>query len=414
MNLARKIGLMALLALPLIYRQIGPVVADLRETQEAFFGYGVICLSALFIGNIWLGAFLILNMVLFIWNGQQVGAVQVINILLGCLLFAFSRVYFKKNKFSDLYPWILGILAINLVWMNLQLHSIDPIFIGQTNDGVQQFRPFNDPVGFFGIKMANGIYIASVIPILAVVNPILGVLLIIPLWLMRSSAVALAVALSALLFTYYLYRRVFFGLLLALPVALGIFIAYDLHDDSRTFTARFPVWHSAIRHLFGGGETLWGLVGYGPDSYRNYTPHKDFKFGGDEFYNHGIIHRQDNGFGFSYYSPQNDKAKIQELTKNIGNTQVAQGRLDEWDNPHSEPINVLFQTGLIGFALIFCLIREMFLRFKYALKDKELVTIASCLVVYFVTSLFHFPFEIARTAAFGMILMGAFYAKTDA
>jgi len=272
MNRARQVGFVALLGLPFIFRGTGILLnAPLREVQESYFAYMVMCLTGLFVGNVWLGAFLILNVLLYIYNGQQVGNTQVLNVLFGCLLFMFSRHHFKKNKFSDLYPWMIGFMALNLLWMFLQLCQLDPIFIGQTNEngGTPLMRPFSDPVGFFGIKMANGIFFTTMLPIVASVNPIVACFLAVPIYMSRSSGVALATVSAVLFYTYHLHRKLFRWLALIIPILGVLYIGYDLKDDPKTFSARFPVWHSAVKMTFSNPNGLLGLIGYGPDSYRN-------------------------------------------------------------------------------------------------------------------------------------------------
>lgn len=402
--------------LPLIYMQVGSLAhqSNLRHTQQSFFQYFAIALTASFIGNIWLGSFLVLNLLLFIYNGQVIGQEQVLNVLFGCLLFLFSRNFFKREKFSDYYRFILIVLAANIFIMFLQKLGIDPIFSGRLNGGGLIEGKFQDVNGFFGIKMANAIFMNLAAPILAAVNPILAIFLIIPIALCASSVAVVSTGLTALFYTYYLHKRAFRFILGLIPIIIVAFIFSDMKGDSRTFTSRFPVWHSAIRMTFQNPRGWNGLIGYGPDSYRNTNPNKNFLFAGDNFYNHGILYKMPSGdVAFQYYVPNKDIERLKELEKNVGNTTIKEGKFDIWDNPHSGPITMLFQYGLIGVFLLFGLIREIILRFRYTIKDKELIVITSGLLVYAITSLAHFPLEIARTAYLFPILLGAFYARTD-
>lgn len=381
-----------------------------RESQEHFFQYACIFVVAAFVGNIWLGAFLAWNVILFVYNGAVVGWEQVINILFGCLLFAFSRYFFKSNRFETVNKPILIVVCVSLIFMFLQLLHIDPIFQPQTNAGVQMGGPLGDPIGFFGIKEANGTFLTIALPILASINPILGLLLLIPIKMSQSSGVYLAALISILFYTFYLHKKIFRFIMFLIPI-VGVLILLDLRTDPKTFTARFPVWWSAISYTLR--PPSYG-IGYGPDSYRNYTPRKNFVFVGDNHYNHAIMTKVDKDTStFAYYSPTRDIAKIEALTRNAVNTNVSKGQVDFWDNPHNEYINMLFQYGIVGIILLGGLIREMYFRFKYAIKDKELIVITSCLLVYLVTSITNFPLELARTGFFFPILLGAFYNRTD-
>ena len=379
-----------------------------RESQENFFRYACLILFSLFVGNVWLGAFMALNVISFLYNGAEVGLGQVMNVSFGCLLFAFSRYFFKKNEFSLVYKPIMIVTSVTLVFMALQLMRLDPIFSPQTNSGVVMAGPMNDPVGFFGLKEANGTFLTLAMPIVASLNPIIALLLLIPIKMSASSSVSLASAVVILFYAFYMHKKFFRICLLIIPIAI-LFILKDLYTDPKTFTARFPVWHSAISYTLKGHG-----IGYGPDSYRNYNKHKNFRFVGDDFYNHAILKKDGDSEIFRYYSPSNDSSKVEKLMSNIHNTCIVkESRMDEWDNPHSMPINIFFQYGFIGIFLFGGLLFEMYKRFKYAMKSKELVVITSCLLVYLLTGLTHFPLEIARTAFFAPILLGAFYARTD-
>lgn len=386
---------------------------DLRTTQESFFQYLAMMVTACFVGNVWLGSFLVLNVFLYIYNGQQVGNMQVINIMLGCLLFLFARNFFKANKFSEYYKFIVGIALVSITFQYLQLLRLDPIFMGKFNGGGPMIA-FTDPVGMFAIKEAAGTYLNLALPMAVSMNPLLGLVFLHPLYLSQSSGVILATVVIALFYTFYLHRRVFLVLLMLLPIGGAFYIYKDLHTDPKTFTSRFPVWHSAIKYTFTNPYGWCGLIGYGPDSYRNLSAHKPFKFIGDNEYHHAImIPQQDGSVLFSYYSPTNNVKYIEKLNSEIGNKNIAQGRVDEWDSPHNELVDLFFQYGLLGVILLAGLLREMFFRFKYAMKDKELIVITSCLLVYAVTGLLHFPLHLARTGYLFPLLLGSFYASTD-
>lgn len=415
MTKLRRIAFTVFMFLPLIYAQLGTVSFNLRDTQEAFFQYLVILIAACFIGNVWLSGFLALNVGLYIWNGQEVGYGQVLNIFLGCLLFLFSRNFFKQEKLSDYYRYIGFVAAISLFWMVFQRFSIDPIFQGQSNSGELFGTPFNDPVGLFGIKMASGIFLTIILPIIASMNLFIGALLLYPIWMSASSFVFLTAGIVSLFYTFHLHKKLFIWLMIGFAFAIPFYIYKDVKTDPKTAGSRFPIWHSAISAELKSPDGFCGLIGYGPDSYRNFTKHKSFRFVGDNHYNHGILTVMPDGKQmFKYYSVHNDKAEIEALTKKIDETTVPKGKMDDWDNPHNAYVNLFFQYGWIGVILLCGLVREMWARFRLSIKDKELVVITSCLIVYFITSIGHFPLEMARLGYLFPILLGAFYARTDA
>ena len=388
---------------PLCYK---PIFS--REAQETFFQLMSMGMVAFFVGNIWLGAFLVLNVLLFVNSGGVVGSSQILNVMLGCLIFMFSRYHFSKNKFDVVYKPMLVVLLINLLWMMMQIFRIDPLFQPISNGGELTPGPLSDPSGFFGIKEASGTFIALCAPILASMNPIITVLLIIPIILCKSSAVYLAVAVGTLFYTFYLYKRIFKILCMVMPILALVFIIKDFKDDSKTFTSRFPAWHATARYC------ILNPIGYGPDSYRHFNKHKDFKFLSDSKYNLFIekkISQEESHFIF--YSVSRDPVEVVEGTHRLLRDGIKKDEFSWWDNPHNQILNMFFQYGILGFLLLLGFMNEIRLRFKHAIKDKEMIVISSCLLVYFVTGMIHFPLELARTAFFFPILLGAYYAKTD-
>src|SRR3990167_2682194 len=106
-----------------------------RGTQEDYFQYASMILIAAFIGNLWLGSFMALNVVLYIYNGANVGNSQILNIMFGCLAFMFSRYYFKINKFETISKHLMIVVAITLVFMAMQLFQIGWLFRPQDPSG---------------------------------------------------------------------------------------------------------------------------------------------------------------------------------------------------------------------------------------------------------------------------------------
>ena len=376
---------------------------DLRTFQERAFQLLSMCLISLFVGNAWISAFMILNVFSLMYNDFAVGLPQVLNVFLGCILFMVSRAYFKKNDFLPYAKILLWVFVLNLFWMVMQSSGIDPLYIAQDAGGVPQPNvTFRDFSGLFGIKMANGIFISFILPILAVVNIWLAPLLVLPLFFCRSSIVALSVFATMSFYLYYTSKKVFVYFLVIGMLGGITYVYLDLKDDSKTFMSRFPVWHSALKY------TLMRPLGWGPDSYRSYTKQKDFLFYSDYDYNHALLKKLDgNKALFSYYEMDNGKmsAKNKETIKN--NT------LSWWDNPHNEYIQMMFEYGFLGLVILGGFMREMYYRFKFSSKSNEIVMIASCLLVFFVSGLGHFPMHLARLACLFPIFLGGFYAKSE-
>src|SRR3990167_6433332 len=120
-----------LFSIPLFQSTTAPA----RVYQESWFQYAAIVLTSLFIGNFWIGAFLVWNVFTYILGGADVGSRQLLNVLFGSLLFMFSRWYFKKNRFEDYYKPLVLLGSISIFWMGLQVLGIDPLFHGAAPNG---------------------------------------------------------------------------------------------------------------------------------------------------------------------------------------------------------------------------------------------------------------------------------------
>src|SRR3990167_8891870 len=134
MNKLRHIALCVFLFLcPIVYNNTN--LMDLRDFQERSFQLLTMCLVAFFVGNIWIGGFILLNVLLLVLNDWTVGLPQVLNVFLGGVLFLISRAYFKNKDFMPYAKVLLWVLALNLIWMIMQSSGIDPLYIGQSSAG---------------------------------------------------------------------------------------------------------------------------------------------------------------------------------------------------------------------------------------------------------------------------------------
>lgn len=404
-QVVRKYAILTFIALaPIAYW----VNADARVFQENFFELGAICLVALFIGDMWIGSFIILNVALFVYNGASVGFAQVLNVTIGSLLFMLSRGWFKTHKFNVIYKPLLITFTLSLIFIGLQFLSLDPLSIGVDGKGMPLGTPNHDYSGLLMFKASSGIFSVICYPILASISLYLAPIALIPIFLSSSTSVMMALVVVTLFYTLFLHRRLFLYALIASVLAIIFFMAvYAPRHDEKKFVSRLPLWHYTLKKSFQNP------IGYGPDSFRNFNKHKNFKCYGDYDFNliEGI--KVGNEIQLSYYSPTQSKAQIDTLTDALIKDGLKGGVFSFWDNPHNEYLNLLFCYGFFGVFLFCGFFRSLWMRFKLAKKDKELIVIVSCLLVYFVTGLTHFPLLLARTAFLFPILLGAFFSKTD-
>jgi len=382
---------------------------SLRIFQEKFFELSAIALISLFLGNIWITSFLLLNVFLYFKNDMTCGGNQILNILLGSLLFLISRKYFHYSRLSDIRYPILILCAITLFWMCLQLLRMDPVFFPQSAGGVVDMSStMGIPLGSFGLQAANGTFLLVSMIFIAMTNPVMSLLVLFPIALSKASGVYLATITVVMFYIYHLYRKLFLAVGIASLLIFCIMVFSDLKIDPKTFTSRFPMWHAVLR------KSVEKPFGYGPDSFRNFCKGKNFIFNSDNEQRTGISYKQPDGsLRFIYYSPTNNVKKMNEITEKVEKNGFTLGEFNFWDNPHNEYIKLLFEYGILGIVILIGLMRDMITRFKSSVKSRELVTIASLLLVYFVSSLSQFPLGLARTAYLFPIFLGAFYAVTD-
>jgi hypothetical protein len=395
-----------------------PMGGEMRPFQEHFFQWMSIGLIALFLENIWLTLFLIYNVILYLAGGGVIGSMQTLNILFGCLLFRFSRSYFSKHDFSMMYKPILFTLCISMVFMVMQFLHIDMINMPQTGDMRLISGTNTQPVGIFSICFAHALFMDMCMPILATTFSwgwIPALLLLIPIYLCKSSAAMLAALIIILVYSYFRYdkfKKWILGITAILIILGGLYIYHDYRQDPGTMKSRFPMWSAVIKSCFNHPE------GYGPDSFRNFNTKKHFIFHSDVNRETMIEVQHGNDTLISYYSPSNDSAKVSALNESLekngfpkDNKGISQ--ISTWDNPHQILLTILFEYGFFGLFLFFGLCRDIIIRFMRSSQNMTIVTVFCCLLIFPFGGLTEFPIHIARLAVFLPIFGGAFYALTE-
>lgn len=412
---------------------------SMRLVQEAYFRYGAMVLFSLLIGNIFFTLFFIYNLILFLINGFDIGASYTLNIFMAMVLYAVSKKVFERFSFTDFDKGFLILGIVNMVWMIMQRFGIDPLYAGSTQGLPAPTWDFRDTVGLFGIKAAQGIFYALLIPILARRSVLCSLFLFIPIWLSNSSAGIVAACAGLIFYTYYskqsfiltfhypivqwyrlasfpsfgirvlLIKIRWFIVLLAALTSLSIgYIAFkDYKASPGMLFSRFGVWHLALR------QVLPNPLGFGPDSVRNFVGKKDFMFGGDDQFRTtvGVWTGEVNDEGkrklqIFYYHP--NLYKMRNEFKEV----VSQS-LHWWDNLHNEFLTATFQWGYFGVLLMILFLRELWLRFKNSDKTEEMLVISSCILVFLVSSLTQFPFHLARLGFLFPVLLGVFWIRTN-
>ena len=394
-----------ILLVPIIY----PLhqVKNARDYQQMIFQYGVMIVAVFFVRNIWMGIFFCWTLILYYLNNAVCGYETVMNVFLGIILYGISRNFYAKVRFEKECKWIMWVGFISIGFMVLQYFHADPLHIAQANDGkLLPHETFNNLVGIFALKSHNGIFLALLVPILAMINPVFGFLMMFPVALSESSGAVMAGGAALLFFLWFNgNKRLFLSTILIASVGLGFFFFKDFKSSPDMFRSRFGIWHLTAR------ESLLRPIGYGPDSFRNLTPNKDFMIMGDQDFNAalGFATKNSNEFHFIYYNA--DHKKMKEMNDPLTATVLKTPNI--WDHPHNEYLNLLFCWGFVGLILFGFFMKDMVLKFLRSDKSVEVITITSMLIVYLVSATTQFPFSVARLAYLIPILLGAFDASAE-
>lgn len=390
-----------IILIPVIY----PIadVSNIRQFQQLVFQYGAMIICSFFVGNVWAGILMAWSLFLFYLNGGNVGHETVFNIFLGIMLFGISRRFFKTFRFEKEAKWIGVVGLVSVGFMVLQFFGVDPLnMVYNPQVGTVPEEALKDMVGTFALKAHNGIYLALVSCYLTYLFAPLAIIGIALVGISLSSAAVLASMCGVLFYCFHHARR-WFWILLTLSILGGAaYTVKDIMFDKKMYCSRLNMWHLVVK------KCIQRPMGYGPDSFREYTPSKSFMIMGDEERRTAIMNKipGTDQSQFIYYDPNprkmfNDYKDIVPKSPNM------------WDHPHNEYLNIWFWFGFPGLVILFFMLKDLVITFRKADKTKEVVLITSMLIVYAVASLTQFPLCVSRLGYLFPILLGAFYASTS-
>lgn len=370
---------------------------DSRIIQQKFFHVGAMALCGIFFGNIWITLFLWLNIILFLFHGADVGSAQVFNVFLTGLLFACSRNFFKERPFSKYVLPLYIVTVISIIFMILQIIGIDPLhapvnLFGEVDDS----RSLHLVCGLFKLPAFHAIFLTLISSLMIFISGWVGFLLIIPVIMSKCAGAGIAYGFLIPFYIYHKFKKLFLPSIFIGIIASAGYLIYDRNNDALTFNSRFEAWSLVLKQSCGN------LLGYGPDSFRQYNKNKDFVFSSDEEYN-PILRTKKTLFYYSANLGEREKRFKNKIPKLIVN----------WTEAHNEYLQFLFEYGVFGIILLFGFCREIYDRYVLSEKSNEVLALFSFFCVLAISSTTQFPFHLARlTAIFGVIL-GAYFSKTD-
>lgn len=365
----------------------------LRVGQEQFFQIAATVLYAVFlVPNVFLASFLIWACFLFAyWGFPNVAGAYVLNILFATIVFHVFYLCAKESFADRCFNALKWLVFVNIVFMALQACNFDPVYFSIT-----QHIQNKDLVGIMGLKAFNGMFLALMVPVIAYSNLFLGLLLLFPIALCESSAALIAACLCLFLTVFYeivqTNKKVFFGLIGAIVVFCGFYVAHDY--KSGMFYDRMSLWRVVIQD-----SVKRPVTGYGLDSFRHVGGAKDFMY----------LKEVDSGksYAFKYHPETNSFIPPKEASK----TSV----FDPWDHPHNELVSLFFEFGVIGLILIYLFGRDIWRRYQTVPVEDE--PYYRVFVLFFlallVNSMAHFPFHVARVGYLIPVMLGLFYGMTD-
>lgn len=361
--------------------------ASSRIGQEQFFQVGITVLFSLFfIENIYVSLFILLTVFGYAFhNFSPLAGHYLINIFFAGLLYQITYKLVNRENLSRFYWSLMVLLVLNLTMLALQTFWLDFIYISNNP------TPFHsDYVGMMGIKAHLGIYIASMIPFLAIINPILSILMLIPMKITDCSSAVLGGICGYLFILWFWSRKMFYVLVGILVVAGGTYFYFD-NKSGNMMIDRPLLWKFVLRD-----SMKHPMIGWGPDSFRQLDNEKNFLYMMNARTHESFACKIDQKTGAAI-PPQG--------TNKEGDS------WNPWDHPHNEYVSLLFEYGILGVLLLLALIRDIKRRFDKS--NRIHVVIVAYFIVMAISSIGQFPFHVIRLGYLFPIILAVYYKLTD-
>jgi len=254
----------------------------------------------------------------------------------------------------------------------------------------------SEPSGFFALPAMLGSYSALVTPfcfVLPGAYPFLA-LCAVGLFYAKSSFSILA-ALSGVLFFLWFRKRILFW---GVGAVLGLFslvyvIKYDMPNGE--FFRRASLWRVVEKEAYQKPLFGHGLGATSRAVFIETTPsHKVHKIGSDQEFKNAILLESKDNPALSNWILENPKASQGQITVEM---QKNGKDFQRWFQVHNEFLQAFYELGFVGVFIIgfYCL--DIFKRVRdYGLKNLPILALTASFITILITSLGHFPFQVAR------------------
>lgn len=285
-----------------------------------------------------------------------------LNVFVALIFYKTVAEYFDFSKLRIAGWWMVGIVVLNLIWMAFQGYNIDPLFVRYEPEHVNFVTLGERAVGFLQLKANNGIFGAVSAIFLFIAHPLFVVLAIPMLFLGESSSAVMALAVGLAVIAFIRMGKVLRTIAAGVLIVLATLYVIKFDMPAGQFQERFKVWHTAT----------------------------------------GVVLKENPLFGVG----QGKFAKLQFATFEDKGTKAI-----GWRWAHNEFIQVFFESGLVGIAiLILFLISQIrdFCRFYW---DKDLQILFAGFLCIAGVSFFNFPFHVGKFAMFFVFVMALYHGK---
>ena len=346
------------------FSSIIPILGmGIREAQQFIWMLGITAIFALIMRNIWVTLFLGWTVFLYSFFKFQSGLIYLTNIFYSCLFYYLIKLAFRKEHIDFYIKIVLWFVFANIILVALQIIGFDFIYTIQNLQlGKYVLSESILPTGFMGAIAFMGCLMSLAMPLLASRRSkwaIVGAFgLFLPLYLSKAMLCFLGAIIGLLFVLFFRFKRaVWIGLIIVLLIGAIFYVKYEFFE-----IARFKMWKKVLQYCVIHPITGWGL-----DSFRNFTPFKDFNFM--------------NSF-------RTDGQNQEIITMNI------------WDNPHNLYVSLFFEFGIVGLFLLGGYLRQLCIWFRKAIKDPNVIGLAGFVLVFFINSFGHFIIFLPRFAVF--------------